>query len=368
VGLKDGASWPVKIASFWKLPEVVLPEEHGPLQEWLAGRSEFQDHVVFKTSGSSGVEKWVALSKGALEWSARRVIDYLEMTSSDVCGLALPAVHVGGFGLMLRAHLSGASLVEFEGKWNAERFAAWCTREGVTVSSLVPTQVSDLVEAGLRAPDSLRSVVVGGGVLKPDLAERAKLFGWPVLPSYGMTETAAQIATGDGLPLFDGWEAGIEDGCLSLKGGGLLTAVIRRAGGRFVADDPKVDGWFLTSDRAELDGRNLAILGRADRQVKVLGKLVDLGVLEGFWRETLGCEVALAARPDERRGAALILFVEGEVEGIQGLNEALPGPERLMAYQVLQRLPRSPLGKIDQTKLREIPSDLRCFARVDQES
>jgi len=355
--MKEGAFPQVKIASFWKLPEVVLPEEHALLREWLAGRPEFQDHVVFRTSGSSGVEKWVALSKAALEWSARRVINYLEMTALDVCGLALPGVHVGGFGLRLRAHLSGASLVEFEGKWNGGRFGEWCAREGVTVSSLVPTQVRDLVEAGVSAPSCLRSIVVGGGVLKPELAEQAKLFGWPVLPSYGMTETAAQIATGDGLPLFDGWDARIEDGCLVVKGGGLLTAVIRREGEGFVADDPKVGGWFLTSDRAELDGRYLRILGRADRRVKVLGSLVDLEVLEEFWRGELGCELALVTRPDDRRGAALILFVEGEVVGIEKINRALLGPERVMAYQVVRALPRSSLGKIDRTRLREIVLD-----------
>lgn len=351
----------MKIANFWKLPEVVLLEEHAPLREWLAGKAEFEDHVVFKTSGSSGVEKWVALSKEAMEWSARQVIDCLGMGAGDVCGLALPTVHVGGFGLMLRVHLSGAALAKFEGKWNVERFGEWCAAEGVTISSLVPTQVSDLVDAGVRAPDCLRSVVVGGGVLKPDLAERAKVLGWPVLPSYGMTETSAQVATGEGLPLFDGWDARIEGGCLSLKGGGLLTSVIRRQGEGFVAVDPKVDGWFLTSDRAELAGRNLRILGRSDRQVKVLGKLVDLEGLEDFWRKQLGVEVALVTRSDERRGALLILFVEGSAEEIGEVNESLLGPERLMAYQVLEKLPRSPLGKIDRTKLQEIESDLRCF-------
>ncbi|YCM46298.1 AMP-binding protein [Verrucomicrobiaceae bacterium 227] len=346
---------------------MILPEEHARLRKWLAGRPEFTDHVVFRTSGSSGVEKWVALSKEALEWSARRVIATLGMTADDVCGLALPTVHVGGFGLMVRAYLSGAALVEFEGKWNAERFGDWCAGEGVTMISLVPTQVSDLVEGGIVAPACLGSVVVGGGVLKADLAERAKSLGWPVLPSYGMTETAAQVATGEGLPLMEGWEAKVEEGCLSLKGGGLLTSVIRQEGEQFVAIDPKAEGWFRTSDRVALDGRNLRILGRADRRVKVLGELVDLEVLEEFWRENLGCEVALIARPDARRGAELILFVEGEGEGLDELNGTLPGPERWMACQVLSSLPKSPLGKIDRNQLREITTELRCFARDDQE-
>lgn len=358
----------MKIASFWNLPGVVLLEEHAELREWLEGKPEFEGHVVFKTSGSSGLEKWVALSKEALEWSARRVIETLGMTERDVCGLALPALHVGGFGLALRAYLSGAKLVEFEGRWDALKFGQWCADQGVTLSSLVPTQVIDLVQGSVNAPAAMRFVVVGGGALSPDLERLAKVQGWPVLPSYGMTETSAQVATGEGLPLIEGWNARIEEGCLALNGGGLLTVVITRENGGFVATDPKVKGWYRTSDRVELSGRNLHILGRTDRQVKVLGKLVDLENLEAFWRNRLGREVALVARPDDRRGVVLILFVEGEVEGIEELNRVFSGPERLMAYQVLESLPRSPLGKIDRTKLREIQSDLRCFTRVDQES
>ena len=352
---EEGAFAAVMIEALWKSPDVVLPEEHPELVAWLAGHAEFAGHVVFKTSGSSGVEKWVALSKEAMEWSARRVIEALGMSDADVCGLALPIVHVGGFGLALRAHLSGAGLVEFRGKWSAMEFGEWCGREGVTVSSLVPTQVSDLVAAGAQAPGCLRVVVVGGGVLKTELATEARNLGWPVVPSYGMTETSAQIATGDGLPLLEGWEVRLENERLAVKGGGLLSAVITRDGGSFQAHDPKVDGWYLTQDRVELNGRNLRILGRADRQVKVLGKLVDLEMLEGFWREKLGCEVALVARPDERRGAGIYLYLEGDDSGIEAANLELPGPERVLAWQVLKKLPRSPLGKVDRRSLLTIP-------------
>jgi O-succinylbenzoic acid--CoA ligase len=346
----------VIIDALWKSPEVILPEEHPELRAWLADRDEFAGHVVFKTSGSSGVEKWVALSKAALDWSARRVIESLGMSEGDVCGLALPIIHVGGFGLALRAYLSGALLVEFEGKWNAAKFGEWCSRAGVTISSLVPTQVRDLVAEGVRAPGCMRAVVVGGGVLNAALKEEARTLGWPLLPSYGMTETSAQIATGDGLPLLPGWEVRVENERLAVKGGGLLSAVITRKGGSFQALDPKVDGWYLTQDRVELQGRNLRVLGRADRQVKVLGKLVDLEVLERFWKEKVGCEVALMARPDERRGSGIYLYLEGDDRDVARINRGLPGPERLLAWQVLKSLPRSPLGKVDRASLPVIPS------------
>jgi O-succinylbenzoic acid--CoA ligase len=130
--------------------------------------------------------------------------------------------------------------------------------------------------------------------------------------------------------------------------------VIRRAGEGFVAEDPKVDGWFVTSDRVELAGGGLRILGRADRLVKVLGELVDLEGVERSWREELGAEVAVVTRPDERRGVGLHLFYEGGERDLKESNDARPGLERLAGWTGLKQLPRSALGKIDRAALPKI--------------
>ena len=336
------------------------------LLKWARESGSFARHHFFRSSGSGGEEKWVALSKDALEWSARSVIEALEIGGRDVLGLALPEVHVGGFGVVLRARLAGCELVRFSSKWSASDFSSWCKSEGVTISSLVPTQVHDLVEEGCRGADSLRHIVVGGGVLEESLRERARELGWPVLPSYGMTETSSQVATGDGLPLLPGWEAQLVDGCLALKGGGLLTAVVRREGKGFVSHDPKQDGWYVTSDRVELTDVGLRILGRADRRVKVLGELVDLDVLEQFWRKKLNCEVALISSPHERSGNVLHLFSEGDGEGVVEVNKALPGPERVSSWHGVMQLPRSPLGKVDRSALSKFHENFICQENVSE--
>jgi len=289
------------------------------LSEWVEADDEraewLRKHRFFKTSGSGGEEKWVALSEQALEWSARSVVRALGICEDDVLGLALPEVHVGGYGVRVRAGVSGARLARFEGRWNAILFSKWCEEEGVSILSLVPTQLHDLV------------------------------------------------AEGEDLPLLPGWEAKVVDGCLVLKGGGLLTAVIRRACEGFRAVDPKVDGWFLTQDRVELEDGKLRVLGRADRLVKVMGELVDLEDLERFWREKLRRELAIVTRHDDRRGVSLKLFFEAFVEGreegsevrrnseIERINAGLAGPSRLSDWEEVTRLPRSPLGKIDRYAL-----------------
>ena len=327
------------------------------LSKWARQNASLRGHRFFRTSGSSGVERWIALSDDALEWSARSVIEALEITSDDVLGLALPEVHVGGYGVVLRARLSGAGLERFGGRWNAGGFANWAGVSGVTITSLVPTQVHDLVAGEFQAPECLGMVVVGGGALDQELCERARHLGWPVVPSYGMTETSSQISTGDGLPLLPGWEARIEGDRLAVRGGGLLTSVIQRKGEGFVSCDPKVDGWFLTNDRVELTPAGLKILGRADRVVKVLGELVDLDGLESFWKEALGCEVALVTRPDDRRGVVLHLFSEEGGDRIESLNATLSGPKRLVSWREVVVLPRSSIGKIDRVVLSKFHVD-----------
>jgi O-succinylbenzoic acid--CoA ligase len=54
--------------------------------------------------------------------------------------------------------------------------------------------VASLLEQGVKPPVSLRVALIGGAALSPQLYDRATQSGWPLYPSYGMSETA-QFAT-----------------------------------------------------------------------------------------------------------------------------------------------------------------------------
>ena len=69
--------------------------------------------------------------------------------------------------------------------------------------SLVPAQLARLLDAAGDAPPppSLRAVLLGGGPIPPALVTRAVRAGWPVVPTYGLSETgsgATALATGGG--------------------------------------------------------------------------------------------------------------------------------------------------------------------------
>ncbi|HWW62118.1 MAG TPA: AMP-binding protein, partial [Thermoanaerobaculia bacterium] len=122
-----------------------MPAEERTRLEQLAARFSLPAHVLLATSGTTGSLKLTALSKKALLASAAAVNRHLESTSADVWLCVLPTFHVGGLGIHARAFLSGARVVT---EWSDE----------VTLASLVPAQVSDLVRGGARPPSSLRAV------------------------------------------------------------------------------------------------------------------------------------------------------------------------------------------------------------------
>src|SRR5438094_4306455 len=136
-------------------------DERQRLERLFATAPSLRAHIWIATSGTTGSLKLTALSKEALLASAAAVNRHLDAGAGDIWCCVLPTFHVGGLGIQARAMLAGARLLT--ALWEPLGFTAFCAEERVTLSSLVPAQVSDLVRAGARAPASLRAIVVGGG-------------------------------------------------------------------------------------------------------------------------------------------------------------------------------------------------------------
>ena len=337
-------------------------------------------HVLFETSGSSGIPKWLALSKMALLASAAAVNRQLDVTSASCWGLALPTHHVGGFGVMARAFAAGCDWCAIAGRWVPAAFVDWLEKNQVTHTSLVPTQVHDLVAAGRRAPVSLCAIVVGGGHLDAATGQAARALGWPVLASYGMTEAASQIATQGldaletiyqpaPLPVLPIWQTATSpDNLLSIAGPALFSGMLVREHDQWVFV-PRAGLWHQTQDRVMLANGCLTVIGRADILVKVQGELVDPEMIE---RELVAlAEGALppdclrvVAVPEVRAGQALVPVFEATVDAaliaavVADYARRAPGFRRLRPPVVLQCFPRSPIGK---PRREEITAAIRAM-------
>ncbi len=346
--------------------------------------------LVFPTSGSTGSPKAVVITRDAILASAELVVRWLGIRPDDQCLLALPSYHVGGIGVIARARMAQCALHHLPGKWCPIRVSSTCRDLRISITSLVPTQIHDIVQAGMRAPPTLRTVVVGGGALSPALAQTATSLGWPVLASFGMTETSSQIATekmtlsapGESsppmLPLISGWHArSTPDYRLAVRGPalakGILTREQTRPGQWTFQALPLSDGWWTTTDLAHVrtddNGQTwIQPLGRADDQIKIRGELVSLAAMQWLAEKAAAdvninpALVAVTDTPDPRAGSLLALILEPKASPRTSdlrrrFNELAPPFARIAATHTatIPSLPRSPLGKIRRAALRSFP-------------
>lgn len=314
-------------------------------------------HVWLASSGTLaqiGESKWIAVAKSALLASAEAVNRHLAIQRQESWGLTLPLAHVGGLGIVARAHLLDQKItLPAPTRWDPQLLRHW---QGQLLS-LVPTQVHDLVTQAIPAPASLRVVVVGGDRLASTLLAQGRALGWPLFPSYGLTECCSQVATA--LPGDDGVatllphiQAHIDpEGRLVLNSEALFT------GSALVTHD-RVDyqerpaGPWRTDDLAELNGTKLRILGRSDAVVKIRGEKVDVPQLESQLQLKFG-ELVLLAIPHPRDGHELWAISEHALE-LAELNLGLLPHQKVRGVKLLPQLPRNSLGKIKRGELREL--------------
>jgi len=319
-----------------------MPLEEQERLERMARGARLRSHIIVTTSGSSGALKLVALSKEAVLASAAAVNARLEATSSDVwCGV-LPSFHVGGLGIYARAHLAGSRVVTMP--WSLRALA----ESDATLASLVPAQVHDLVSAGVKAPPRLRAILVGGGAVHPDLDEKARASGWPVVASYGMSECASTITVRD--VLLQHIEARTdEEFRLSFRGPSLFTGYITEEG----FNDPKVDGWFMSEDVGEVEGRTLRVYGRSGDFIKIGGESVDMARLDRILESVRGgADAVLIAAPHARLGHVIQLVSTRDAsQVVERFNEKVLPYERIRGTHLIDSIPRSTLGKLLRAEL-----------------
>jgi len=348
----------------------------------VSKRRQLEGHLWIATSGSTsesvGHVKLVALSKKAFLASAQSVNEHLQVSSTDTWLQVLPRFHVGGLGVEVRAMLSRSRVVcDFE-KWQVERVYKTLVDNKITLVSMVPTQVFDLVQAQAKSPKYLRAVIVGGGALTEHLYQQARKLGWPLLPSYGLTETCSQIATA-GLESLQSpqmpmarklhhaeWKLNSE-GLLQVKGESLLTCYGQRQKDESIVDwDPKSEGWFTTEDFVNLQGPYIRFVGRKNDFIKIGGEGSSMGRLrEVFDRilqsidPTITQKVLLVDAPSARLGVEIHLVTNIDGHNTELLSqlkesynrEVLPF-ERIREVRYISNIPRSDLGKVLWAQLK----------------
>jgi O-succinylbenzoic acid--CoA ligase len=336
------------------------------------------DHIqlIVPTSGTTtGSPRGVMLCGGNLVDAIIASRQRIELDSVDVWLACLPMFHIAGLSIQLRCLQAGAAMLLHDGFDSA---SVWrdLQQRGVTHISLVPTMLVRLLDQAADAPppQSLRVVLVGGGPLSSALAKRAILAGWPLYPTYGMSETASQVATlGEipeewrstdvGKPL-EGVQVDIVDqsGCktygkgrIQISGPTVMVGYSNPEGNSGVGLN---DGHFISNDLGRIDTNgHLHVLGRADDVIVSGGENIHPHEVE---EQLLCCpgvdEVAVSALPDVLWGQRLVALVVGsvtETDFFCWCQMRLPRFQRPGRVIKVKALIRNSVGKIDRRALRE---------------
>ncbi|MBY0386343.1 AMP-binding protein [bacterium] len=343
-------------------------EQQKQLQE-ITQKHQLREHLWVMSSGTEsnrqGRRKIVALSKKAVLAAAEGVCAAFSFNSQDIILNILPPYHVSGAMQMARAYVSGARCIEdWKTSWNPQTFCKNLSVNQVTVTSLVPTQIYDLLQLGLRPPSTLRLVFVGGGALQDSLLKKSIGLGWPLQLTYGMTETCAMIAQRtegqsgwSRLPHLLEWQSN-SDERLQIKGSSLLTGYVLYDSVQSEWIDPKTDGWYTTDDRGLIERDQMTLLGRESEVVKIKGETVSLIEVNQWWQDfcliqNVSARSLVVPLPHERDGFQLTIVSEESLD----FNQIAEFQNKLPAFCKIQKIfqktliPRTDLGKIKMSDL-----------------
>lgn len=315
------------------------------------------EQALLFTSGSSGRPKIVRLGHEALVAAAAAHARAMPWRDDDRWLLCLPLAHVGGLSIVTRCLYARRPVVLGPTRFDPAVVHDALTRHRATLVSLVPTMLARLTDR--PAPGSLRAALLGGASAAPSLVARARAAGWPVLPTYGMSETCAQVCTqrlgheretGVGPPI-PGVQVRIEEGHVEVRSPTLMLGYL---------DDPSPirDGWYRTGDVGLLDEEgHLHVRGRADDTLITGGENVDPSEVEAALLTHPRIEEAcVLGLPDPEWGQQIVAMIAGSATPspdevrthLRGLLAPFKHPKVVRA---VGSLPRLPSGKVDRLRV-----------------
>jgi len=344
--------------------------------------------VAVLTSGTTGRPKAALLSHAALAASAVAWAAALPPATGWL--LCLGLAHVAGLGVAWRALGAGVPLHVAPGFDAATALAALRGPGAPSHVSLVPVQLARLLDAAgpdaagldtagaVPPPAALRAILLGGAPIPSDLVRRAAGAGWPVIPTYGLTEAGSGVTAlpsdeAAGAPGSAGRplpgvavriaEPGADGvGEIQVATPAAFAGYLGREQATAAAFAP--DGWLRTGDLGRLDAAGrLFVADRRDDLLVSGGENVSPAEIEAVLRDHPAvAEAGVAGRPDATWGVVPVAGIVLGPGAADPGDDALSGwcRERLAPYKVpasfarLEALPRTGSGKLRRRDLRDL--------------
>ncbi len=340
------------------------------------------DAWVIFTSGSTGAPKGVAVTHRSaaafVDAEARLFVQDEPIGPADRVLAGLSVAFDASCEEMWLAWRHGACLVPAPRALvrSGMDLAPWLVDRAVTVVSTVPTLAALWPDGAL---DDVRLLIFGGEVCPAELVDRVVDDHREVWNTYGPTEAtvvacAARLGRDEqvriGLPL-DGWDLAVVDrdhqrvpegevGELLIGGVGLARYLDPTLTAQRFAPAPSL-GWdraYRSGDLVRADAEGLVFVGRADDQVKVGGRRIELGEVDAALLRLDGVAAAAAAvRTTEAGNKVLIGYLTVRTPdqldrpaALRRLRSTLPAA-LVPLLAVVDDIPTRTSGKVDRDAL-----------------
>lgn len=343
--------------------------------------------LLLYTSGTTARPKGIVCPHSAVVWSARAIASALRYGPEDIVYNRLPMSFDYGLYQVFLCALAGAEAVFPNGLLAAGELVT-VRESGATVLPLVPTLAELLTRLAARdpRPTSLRLFTNTGAALAgPEAARLREAFpGTAIISMYGMSEckrisiatpdedlahpgTVGRALPGTRLFVVDGEDRPLPPG----EVGQIVSAGPHVMAGYWGAPDADAERFGLAPDgtgravrtgdfgRLDEDGR-LYFVGRRDDLFKRRGQRTSCQEVEGAMLDVPGVEAAACAPPGP--DGRLTVWAVGRLaphEVLQGVADRLGPAKRPDRCLMLERMPRTPNGKVDRAALLRIVEVVR---------
>ncbi len=266
--------------------------------------------------------------------SALATGDFFKLKPGDTALMCLSAEFIAGKMMLVRAMVLGLALdivapdtTPLEKTANTYDFCA-----------MVPLQARNSLSQLFR----IKILLLGGAPVSTELSKELIRYGSGIFETYGMTETITHIAV---RKIAVQGTAGNSSYFRTLP----HVQIIRDQRGCLVIDAPGItEGSIVTNDLVELKGtRHFKWLGRYDNVINSGGVKLIPEQIEAKLSEQLQHRFFVAGVPDAEFGEKLVLFLEGEHDTKQILEDIRKG-NSLRKYEI----PKAaiPIPKFEETK------------------
>lgn len=336
----------------------------------------------FLTSGTSGFPKMVPLKRRQMLYAAASSAQNFRPGVNHFWLLCLPLNHIGGVSIILRSLLYGSGIYRMN-NFDEQMVATFLSENKLfQVASLVPTMLKRLVDIqAFQTHKNFKAILLGGGPVDPALLDRSVKKGIPLVSSYGMTETCAQISANPLLEpsgiyapiksvgtVFEPNEIEIRDdtgkalgannpGSIWLKGPQMFGGYLNTDLNNEMFDK---NGWFNTGDFGHLNGNGqLFIESRRSDLIITGGENVSPYEVESELEKIDPItEAAVLGIPDGEWGQQVVAVVVAKTKKkIQTEEIQNKLKERITSFKVpkqivqIDSLPKNHSGKIIRGEL-----------------